>query len=702
MELFKLFGTIAIKNSDANDALESTSAKGESAQGRLESAFKKICAAVATYLSVKAITNFGKTLVTLAADAETTAAKVNTLLSTGTDTEAYFEEMMDASTKTGVAMTEFAEAVYSAISASVDQADAVAFTTEAVKLAKAGFTSTTTAVDVLTTAINAYGLSAEDAAHLSDVLITTQNLGKTTVDELASSMGKVIPLASAYGVNIENLSAAYAELTKGGIATAEATTYLKSMFTELADEGSTVSDILKNQTGLSFSKLMASGMSLGDVMDILMASVEGDATAFANLWSSTEAGTGALALANAGAEEFNETLNQMENSAGATNTAYETVSNTFNEKTEKMKVAAQNLGIAVAQEVLPSLTGMVEKLTEVFQNASEKAAPAIEQLGATIYSATQWCSEHTTVLGLLAAAVGIVAVAVTAYNAVQAVKAAMNAAEATSLGALIAAKMADAAATLAALAPYILIVAAIAAVIAIVVLLVKHWDEIKEKAAEVASAIAEKWEEVKTAMAEKIASIVSDVTSKFNEIKTTISTKLNSAKATVENIFTSIKNGITEKIQAARDAVETAIEKIKGFMNFEFKLPHLPLPHFSVSPPGWSIGDLVKGSIPSLGIEWYAKGGILNEPTIFGMNGNKAMVGGEAGAEAVAPIDTLQGYIAEAVASQNAGLINALDRILDAIVSMDDNMGGNLRDALEGTSLSVNKREFGRLVRGVI
>ena len=101
-----------------------------------------------------------------------------------------------------------------------------------------------------------------------------------------------------------------------------------------------------------------------------------------------------------------------------------------------------------------------------------------------------------------------------------------------------------------------------------------------------------------------------------------------------------IKKAIETPINAARDIVKSAIDKIKGFFNFEWSLPHLKLPHptisgkFSLNPP----------SVPSFGIEWYAKGGVLEEPTVFGMNpeNGKAMVGGEAGPEAVAPIETLQ------------------------------------------------------------
>lgn len=267
-------------------------------------------------------------------------------------------DIMALSMETGDSVNELSEAVYSAISASVDTANAVEFTATATKLATGGFTSSATAVDVLTTALNAYGLEASYAENISDMLIQTQNLGKTSVNELAASVGKVIPLASAYGVEMDNLSAAYAELTKGGIATAEAGTYLKSMLNELGDSGSTVSAVLMKETGSSFSALMEMGYSLGDVMDVLGTSVGGSAGAFNELWSSSEAGIGALSLYNAGAEQFNTTLDAMQTSAGATAAAYEVMNNTTADAAEDLSNAAANLQISIGQQINP----LVEKL----------------------------------------------------------------------------------------------------------------------------------------------------------------------------------------------------------------------------------------------------------------------------------------------------------------------------------------------------
>ena len=136
--------------------------------------------------------------------------------------------------------------------------------------------------------------------------------------------------------------------------------------------------------------------------------------------------------------------------------------------------------------------------------------------------------------------------------------------------------------------------------------------------------------------------ITAPITAAKNTIKN-IASKIKSflsfkgLRDTVSKIFGKIRDAITAPIRKARDVIKGIIDKIKGFFHFDFHLPHLKLPHFSISPKGWKIGDLLKGSIPSLGIEWYAKGGIMKRPTLFG--------GGEAGTEAIVPLERNTGWI---------------------------------------------------------
>lgn len=308
----------------------------------------------------------------LASDFENSMAKVATIMDKSVmSTEEMGAKLLDLSNDTGKSVAELAEAAYQAQSASVDTAHAVEFVGTAVGLSKAGFTETATAVDTLTTIINAYGLEADRASSLADKLVQTQNKGKTTVDELSASIGQAIPTAAAYGVNIDNLLSSYVILTKQGINTANSTTYLNGMMNELAKEGTKVSDSLQELTGKGFSELMADGKSVGDVLQILYDSVEGDSTAFANLWSNTRAGKGALAIVGAGVDEFNAELAGMGDSAGVVESALEDL-DTPAVKAQKALNSLKNTGILLGQEVIAQVAPALEKLVESARKLFER------------------------------------------------------------------------------------------------------------------------------------------------------------------------------------------------------------------------------------------------------------------------------------------------------------------------------------------
>jgi len=333
--------------------------------GRLDKAAKKFAP-----FSAAAAAALGGS-VKLASDFEDAMAKVATITDKSVmSMDEMGQQLLDVSNKTGVAVTELAEAAYQAQSASVDTAHTVEFVATASNLARSGFTETATAVDVLTTAINAYGMEASDAESIADKLVQTQNMGKTTVNELSQSIGQAIPTAAAYGVNLDNLLTAYVSLTKQGINTANATTYLNGMMTELAKESSGVSKVLKSETGKSFADLMADGKSLGDVLGILYDSVGKDSNAFANMWGNVRAGKGALALVNGGIDDFNAQLAGMGDSAGNMSAALEDLE-TPAYKARKALNALKNTGIQLGQQILadiaPALDRMVQKAQELYE-----------------------------------------------------------------------------------------------------------------------------------------------------------------------------------------------------------------------------------------------------------------------------------------------------------------------------------------------
>ncbi len=164
------------------------------------------------------------------------------------------------------------------------------------------------------------------------------------------------------------------------------------------------------------------------------------------------------------------------------------------------------------------------------------------------------------------------------------------------------------------------------------------------------------WNGIKSTLSGIFDGISSSVSSVFNGIRDTISNIWNGIKSTASSVWNGIKDTIGNAINGAKDLVGRAIEAIKGFFNFEFRWPHIPLPHFSISgslnPVDW-----LSNGLPSIGVEWYAKGGILTKPTVFGSNGNSLMVGGEAGNEAVLPLnERTLGAIGRGIAQTMGGL----------------------------------------------
>lgn len=306
---------------------------------------------------------------------ETAIAKVGTIADTqevplGT----LSQQIMELSNKTGIAANAIADDVYNAISAGQKTGDAVNFVTNSTKLAKAGFAESSQTLDVLTTVLNAYGMSADKVGTVSDMLVQTQNKGKVTVGELASSMGKIIPTANASNVSLEQLCAGYAIMTSKGIAAAETTTYMNSMLNELSKSGSTTDKLLREKMGGSFSELMKSGKSLGEILGGIQDEASKSGLALSDMFSSSEAGKAAMSLLSNGVDGFNASVQDMVNSVGATDSAFAKMEDTTEAKMEKAKNSIANLSIVLGQNLLPIVGNMADKVATVVTKVSEFAA----------------------------------------------------------------------------------------------------------------------------------------------------------------------------------------------------------------------------------------------------------------------------------------------------------------------------------------
>lgn len=380
------------------------------------------------------IVGAGAYAIKTASDFEDAFAKLSTIADT---TEVPVDELrksiMNLAEETGQSSAEVADAVYNAISAGQSTKNAVGFVETSAKLAQAGFTSTTVATDTLTTALNAYGMSASEAEKIANQLITTQNLGKTTVDELGSSMGRVIPTANLTNTSFEQLASAYVTLTKNGIGTAEATTYLSGMLNELNKSGSDADDTLRNlsgktydeliksgksedevvqllkkhidelgvdfdytgmsnkqflksipknfkgdlnsftreATGKGFAELMSEGATLTDVLAMLNEEAQASGKSITDMFGSQEAGKAGAVLVDK-AKDFNDAMKEMNASTGAMSEAFDTVSNTASFDLKQTKTEIENLAIEIGNDLLPTVRDILKEIQPIVKDLSEQ------------------------------------------------------------------------------------------------------------------------------------------------------------------------------------------------------------------------------------------------------------------------------------------------------------------------------------------
>ena len=508
----------------------------------------------------------GAATVKLAWDFEDSMAKVSTIADT---TEVPLEDLqaaiLELSDESGIAAGEIAENVYNAISAGQKTGDAVNFVRHATDLARAGFADSGNSLDLLTTIMNAYKLEANEVTNVSDNLIATQNLGKTTVAELSSSMGKIIPTANAANVSLDQLCAGYALMTANGVATAESTTYMNSMLNELNKSGSTVAKTLQDETGKGFSDLMAEGYTLGDVLGIVSAAADDQGLKFTDMFGSAEAAKAGLILlgnsvsdvenglveAGGSTSQFNEMLAGIQAGAGGTESALEKLE-TKNRKAQVafnlVKNAALDFGQVASGMLAPyveQFAGVIEKATDKLKNMDEGQKKAVITFAAVVAAAGPVLSvagKGISIVGNLITTGG--KIVTTFQGASAAMKAGASAFQLAGAGA----KIAGVAITVLT-SPITWIVAGIAALVAGFVLLYNHCEGFRNGVNAIASGIKTAWN------------------ASMDALKSTAQEKLSAVRTAYEENGGGIKGAAAAAMEAVKGAYTfglTFIDKLTG------------------------------------------------------------------------------------------------------------------------------------------
>ena len=693
----------------------------------------------------------------LAMDFEDSMAKVSTIADT---TQVPIEDLkdgiMDLSSKTGQSADDLSEAMYQAMSASVETGDAVEFLDTAVKAAVGGFTDNATAVDGLTSVLNAYGMEASNVESIANQMLITQNLGKTTFGELASSIGQVTPIAASLGITTEELFSSLAATTAQGLGTSESITALKAAMSNIIKPSKEASEAAQT-LGIDFSVSALQSKGWIGFLEEVREGLKNASPEYANLMTSVEEGTKKLAdmekagrkntdeykalkkqvkasskemelLAQAndstvggfatmfgsveglnsvlmltseqGMQMYGEAMEEMQTNTTALDEAFAEMDETSKSQLEKVINDIKNLGIEIGNILLPAISSVIGKIREAiqaFSGLSDSQKETIVKIAAIAAAIGPLLIAFGNVCGGISKIIHFTSLATGAASKVPGIVSTIGIGM-KALWVVMAAHPIGAIITVVGLLIGAVVtlwhksetfrnlwkglwenIKEITSVVvdAVVKFCENLWEKTKEIFNKIKDSAFNIWNGIKTVITNVVNGIKSTVANVLNTIKNTflkiwnaiksnvanilngiksnIKSGMNAAKGVISGVLDSIKSKFNSIFESAKRIVSNAINKIKGFFNFDWSLPRIKLPHFSIS----GHFSLNPPSIPHFSVDWYSKGGILNQPTIFGRNGNTLLGGGEAGKEAVLPIHLLKEYIREENIKNNGLLVKA-------------------------------------------
>lgn len=397
LEVFKLFGTIMLNTADAEKSLSKTDSKAKTFLGTIGNGVVTV-AKFAGAVGAAALTAAGAAT-KVAADFQSQMSNVQTLL-TGTQDEIaakvskYGDIVKEVSRTTGLETSNLTDGLYQVVSAFGDVDDAAKIMEIAAKSAKAGNAETSDAVNLLSAVTKGYGdISAEANQKAADLAFTTVRLGQTSFPELASSMGKVIPLCATMKVSEEELFGAMATLTGVTGGTAEVSTQLKATIQGFMQPTTAMTSALKKM-GYENGQAAIESLGLQGALDALKESVNGDELAFAGMFSSVEAKTAVLALAGAQSEDFTNKTKEMYSATGAAESAFDTQTANLKGTLGKLKQAASTAVIELGEKFLP----VVQTLAEWVLENMPAIQATIEVVFDYLTTVTNTCVEYITML----------------------------------------------------------------------------------------------------------------------------------------------------------------------------------------------------------------------------------------------------------------------------------------------------------------
>ena len=290
------------------------------------------------------------------------------------------DELKGIAKRTGIDLQNTVSAAYQAVSAGVSTDNLSSFMDTASKAAIGGVTDLETAVDGLTSVINAYGKDVMSAETASDLMFTTVRLGKTTFGELADSLFNVVPTAVGAGVSFNDVSAALAGMTAQGVPTSVATTQLRQAIVELSKSGTETDKTFRSLAGKGFKDFIAEGGNIQQAFQLLEEHAKSTGLGINDMFSSVEAGNAVLALTGTGTEAFTNAMNEMASAAGATDAAYKTVDKGLGRFMAKVKSTFQVL----ETNFMGKFDSLFSDLADWFDENAPALESAMDEIATTI------------------------------------------------------------------------------------------------------------------------------------------------------------------------------------------------------------------------------------------------------------------------------------------------------------------------------